>query len=95
MVANSNFVTGILLAEVRTVPHLFIGVGDPIGSGFVTNFARPTGNVTGFANNEPSMGSKWLETLMEIAPHVEHVGFIHSPDGPDEILRLSDANKPL
>src|SRR5262245_58605161 len=38
MVANSNFVTAILKAEVRTVPLLFIGVGDPIGSGFVTNF---------------------------------------------------------
>ena len=32
MVANSNFVTTILQAEVRTVPLLFIGVGDPIGS---------------------------------------------------------------
>jgi ABC-type uncharacterized transport system substrate-binding protein len=40
MAANSNFVTAILQAEVRTVPLLFIGVGDPIGSGFVTNFAQ-------------------------------------------------------
>src|SRR3954454_23378955 len=81
MVSNANLVTAILQAEVRTVPLLFIGVGDPIGSGFVTNLARPTGNVTGLANNENSMGSKWLETLSEIAPQVEHVGFVHAPDG--------------
>ena len=45
MVASSNVVTSILQAEVKTIPLLFIGVTDPIGSGFVTNFARPTGNI--------------------------------------------------
>jgi putative ABC transport system substrate-binding protein len=96
MVANSNFVTTILQAEVRAVPLLFIGVGDPIGSGFVTNFARPTGNLTGFATNEPSMGSKWLETLREIAPQVEHVGFILAPDGPANVgfLKAAEAAAP-
>ena len=96
MVANSNFVTAILQAEVRTVPLLFIGVGDPIGSGFVTNFARPTGNVTGFATNEPSMGSKWLETLREIAPQVEHVGFMLAPEGPANVgfLKAAEAAAP-
>ncbi len=96
MVANSNFITAILQAEVRTVPLLFIGVGDPIGSGFVTNFARPTSNVTGFAYFEPSMGSKWLETLREIAPHVEHVGFILHPGTPPNIgfLKAAEAAAP-
>jgi putative ABC transport system substrate-binding protein len=91
MVANSNFVTAILQAEVRTAPLLFIGVGDPIGSGFVTNFARPTGNVTGFATNEPSMGSKWLETLREVAPRVAQVGFMHAPEGPANVGFLKSA----
>src|SRR5260370_22258473 len=96
MVANSNFVTAILQAEVRTVPLLFIGVGDPIGSGFVTNFARATGNVTGCATNEPSMGSKWLETLREIAPQVEHVGFMLAPEGPANVgfLKAAEAAAP-
>ena len=96
MVANSNFVTTILQAEVRTVPLLFIGVGDPIGSGLVTNFARPTGNLTGFATNEPSMGSKWLEILREIAPQVEHVGFMLAPEGPANVgfLKAAEAAAP-
>ena len=79
MVANANFVTTILQAEVRTVPLLFIGVTDPIGSGFVTNFARPTGNITGFNNFETSMGSKWLETLREIAPKSKTSGSCCNP----------------
>lgn len=96
MVANSNLVTATLLPEVRTVPLLFIGAGDPIGSGFVTNLARPTGNVTGFANFEPSMGSKWLETLKEIAPHVEQVGFTLQPDTPVNVgyLKAAEAAAP-
>ena len=96
MVAHPNFVTSILQAEVRTVPLLFIGVGDPIGSGFVTNFARPTGNLTGFATNEPSMGSKWLEILREIAPQVEHVGFMLAPEGPANVgfLKAAEAAAP-
>jgi putative tryptophan/tyrosine transport system substrate-binding protein len=48
MVAHTNLVTEILQSEVRTIPLVFIGVADPIGSGFVTNFSRPTGNLTGF-----------------------------------------------
>jgi len=96
MVSNANLVTAILQAEVRTVPLLFIGVGDPIGSGFVTNLARPTGNVTGFATNEPSMGSKWLATLREIAPQVEHVGFMLAPEGPANVgfLKAAEAAAP-
>jgi hypothetical protein len=36
----------------------------------VASLARPGGNATGFSNIEPSFGSKWLELLKEIAPHV-------------------------
>ena len=73
-VSNSNMVTTILQSEVRNIPLVFVSVSDPIGSGFVTDLARPTGNVTGFANFQPSMGSKWLELLRQIAPQVERVG---------------------
>jgi putative ABC transport system substrate-binding protein len=91
MVSNSNFVTAILQVEVRTVPLLFISVGQPIESGFVTNIARPTGNVTGFANWDDSIGSKWLETLREIVPRVEHVGFILHPETPGNVALLKAA----
>jgi putative ABC transport system substrate-binding protein len=91
MVANSNLVTAILQAEVRTVPLLFISVGQPIENGFVTNIARPTGNVTGFANWDDSVASKWLETLREIVPRVEHVGFILHPETPGNVVLLKAA----
>jgi putative tryptophan/tyrosine transport system substrate-binding protein len=83
MVANSNLVTTILQTVVRTIPLVFVSVSDPIGSGFVTDLARPNGNVTGFANYQPTMGSKWLELLCQIAPGVENVGVLLHPEPPN------------
>jgi putative ABC transport system substrate-binding protein len=83
MVSNSNLVTSILQSEVHDIPLVFVSVSDPIGSGFVKDLARPGGNVTGFANFEPSMGGKWLEKLQEIAPQVERVGLILHPEPPN------------
>ena len=44
------------LKATRTVPTIFIGVPDPVSSGFVTSLARPGGNVTGITNFEFTMG---------------------------------------
>jgi len=72
LVTNTNLVTAVVHAEVRTTPIVFIFVGDPIGSGFVSNDARPNGNLTGFANwDSPAMSGKWLELLKEVAPQIE------------------------
>jgi putative tryptophan/tyrosine transport system substrate-binding protein len=83
MVSNSNLVTTILQSEIRELPLVFISVSDPVGSGFIKEFARPSGNVTGFANFQPSMGSKWLEKLREVAPHLGRVGLIFHPEPPN------------
>jgi len=83
MVSNSNLVTSILQTEVRSTPLVFISVSDPVGSGFVKELAKPGGNITGFANFQLSMGSKWLEKLHELAPHVERVGFLFHPEPPN------------
>jgi putative ABC transport system substrate-binding protein len=77
LVSNTNLVTAVVQSEVRTIPIVFIFVGDPVGSGFVSNDARPNGNLTGFANwDSPAMSGKWLELLKEVAPQVERVGFM-------------------
>jgi putative ABC transport system substrate-binding protein len=82
LVTNTNLVTAVVQAEVRTIPIVFISVGDPVGAGFVSDEARPTGNLTGFANWRPSLGEKWLELLKEIAPQVERIGILMHPEEP-------------
>ena len=65
---QSNPALAILRPLAGNTPIVFVNVADPVGSGFVANLARPGGNITGFTNFEPSMGSKWLQTLKQLAP---------------------------
>jgi len=69
-----------LLPVSGTLPIVFVYVTDPVGSGFVSNLARPGGHVTGFTSFEFSIGSKWLETLKQIAPAVRRVAVVFNPD---------------
>ena len=92
LVTNTNLVTAAVQAEVRTIPIVFIFVGDPVGSGFVSDDARPNGNLTGFANwDSPAMSGKWLELVKEVAPQVERVGFIIHPETPALIRYFKSA----
>jgi putative tryptophan/tyrosine transport system substrate-binding protein len=63
----------------RTVPVVFVVVTDPVGSGYVNSLAQPGGNATGFTIMEPTMASKWLELLREIAPRVKRAAFLFNP----------------
>jgi putative ABC transport system substrate-binding protein len=76
IVSSSNLVTEIVQRETRTIPIVFVFVGDPVGSGFVTNIARPDGNLTGFPVFETAIASKWVEIFNEVAPQVRRVGFM-------------------
>lgn len=69
-----------VLRETRTIPVVFGGTTDPVGLGMVTSFAHPGGNATGFAQLQLSMAGKWLQMLKEIAPNVNRILAILSPD---------------
>src|SRR5262245_13611509 len=69
-VTYTNLALAVLKPIAGTVPIVFVGVGDPVGGGFVSSLARPGGNITDFASYEASMGGKWLEVLRETAPHI-------------------------
>ena len=80
IVAWNNPTVAILQKATQTIPIVFVGASDPVESGFVTNIARPGGNITGFQNFETPIGGKWLDLLKEIAPGVRRVAFVYSPD---------------
>jgi putative tryptophan/tyrosine transport system substrate-binding protein len=79
--AATNPVVSAFLAETRSVPVVFAFVSDPIAAGFVSNLARPGGNVTGFTMYDHSISTKWLELLKEAAPDIKHVIAMYSPAG--------------
>jgi putative ABC transport system substrate-binding protein len=80
IVASGTGATVALHRETRTIPIVFVNVVDPVASGLVARLDRPSGNVTGFANFEASMGGKWLELLSEIAPGLKRAVIMFDPD---------------
>ena len=79
IVASSSFVVFELLRVTQTTPIVFVTAADPIADGFVSSLARPGRNATGFTNNYSSIGGKWLELLMEIAPNIKRVAVMFNP----------------
>jgi putative ABC transport system substrate-binding protein len=80
ILANGTATTIALQRATRTIPIVFVNVADPVASGLVARLDRPSGNITGFANFEASLGGKWLELLSEIAPGLKRVAIMFNPD---------------
>jgi putative ABC transport system substrate-binding protein len=80
IVTSSTPATAALQRETRTIPIVFIGVGDPVASGLVAALNQPGGNITGFGLHEASLGGKWLDLLSEIAPGLKRAAIMFNPD---------------
>ena len=74
-----------LKRATHSIPIVFTGVYDPIGSGYVASLARPGGNITGFTLGEFSMGGKMLEVLKEVVPQVSRVAVILNLEQPPHV----------
>ena len=73
------FTTPPALAARRattTIPIVFSGVGDPVGTGLVTSLAHPGGNATGLSVLATELSGKRLEMLREIIPTASHVAML-------------------
>ena len=80
MLANGDAAVKAAQQSTRTVPIIFIASGDPVGDGLVASLAHPGGNLTGFAVMEPTLGTKLLGMLKQVAPQVTRVGVLVNPD---------------
>jgi putative tryptophan/tyrosine transport system substrate-binding protein len=76
---HSTLLVAALQRESRTIPIVFAGLADPIGSGFVASLPRPGGNITGLMLYEASVTGKWLAMLKEIAPSLVRAAIVANP----------------
>jgi putative ABC transport system substrate-binding protein len=58
------------------IPIVFVGAGDPVGTGLVASLARPGGNVTGLSNQTRDLAGKRVELLREIVPALRGLGIM-------------------
>ena len=70
-----------------TVPIVFIGVGDPVGSGFAESLARPTGKLTGFSFVGPELAGKNLELLKLAIPEASRIAVLAPGDPGQPLIR--------
>ena len=82
ILATSGASVGALQQASRSVPIVFAGTADPVGSGFVDSLARPGGNTTGFLLFEYSFSGKWLELLKQIAPSTTRAAILRDTANP-------------
>ena len=72
--------TAAVAQVTKTIPIVFGNVADPVSLGFVTSYARPSGNVTGFSAFEPLIGGKWVEILHDLDPRIRRLAIMFNPD---------------
>jgi putative tryptophan/tyrosine transport system substrate-binding protein len=96
VLASGSLAAIALRQQTLSIPIVFVQVVDPVAAGFVTNLARPEGNITGFTNFEFSVGEKWLQLLKECAPSVDRIAVVFDPANPTwtAYLRAIEAAAP-
>ena len=56
--------------------------GDPIGTGLISNLARPEGNLTGLSGAAAELAAKSLELIPEMVPAARRVGVLGNANDP-------------
>ena len=80
LVIPNTLIAQVARKVTATVPIVLSGVGDPVRSGLVTNFARPGGNITGVTATNPDLDSKRLELLKQALPNATRVVILLGPE---------------
>jgi putative ABC transport system substrate-binding protein len=77
----------------RTIPIVFAGVGDPVGSGVVSSIARPGANVTGISTQLGGIEGKGLQLLKELIPGVRRVAVLWNPSNRGSAEGLAETER--
>ena len=89
-----SFFTGALKAATSSIPIVFIGHADPVGTGHVTSLARPGGNITGMAVLQTELGPKGLELLHSVVPAAARIAVLWHPGTPSAVPGLKALEEP-
>src|SRR5712692_9135302 len=63
----------------RTIPIVFVSIGDPLASGLVASLARPGGTLTGTTRMLSEVSAKHLQLLKDAVPLLSQVAVLWNP----------------
>jgi putative tryptophan/tyrosine transport system substrate-binding protein len=81
------------IAATKDIPIIMVAVGNPVATGFVSNLARPGGNVTGISNMSGDLASKKLAILKEALPASKRIAVLFNPDDPVTAAQIPDTRQ--
>jgi putative ABC transport system substrate-binding protein len=90
-VGNAEVVLAAKTATA-TIPIVFAGGIDPIGSGLVASLNRPGGNATGITGMAAQIVGKQLGLLRELVPGSARIGALVNPTSRQAASIIADAN---
>ena len=70
----------IVKGATTSIPIVFAIAADALGSGIVTNLARPGGNITGFSSQQVEAAPKRLELFREAVPKMRRLAVLFDTD---------------
>jgi putative ABC transport system substrate-binding protein len=83
--------TAAAMQATSVIPIVFVGTGDPVGTGLVASLARPGGNVTGLSNQTRDIAGKRVELLREIVPGLAQLVILTNADNVSAMLEAREA----
>lgn len=83
IVASSTFGARVAREATSTIPIVFVGVSDPLGSGLVARLDGPRGhNLAGITDVDVRSAARGLALLKEAAPTITRVAVLVNPAAP-------------
>jgi putative ABC transport system substrate-binding protein len=93
IVTSSTTASFAAKEATSSVPIVLAQVGDPVGTGLVSNLRRPGGNVTGMSLLGPEVNGKRLAILKEVVPAITRVAVIYNPRNPAALDHLKQTEE--
>jgi putative tryptophan/tyrosine transport system substrate-binding protein len=86
VIVATGGVVATLKRATTSIPIVFAIASDPVGQGLVASLAQPGGNVTGLSLEATDVGSKRLDLLRQVVPHLRHLAIMFNADYPAAML---------
>jgi putative ABC transport system substrate-binding protein len=89
ILTSGTVATAAFQRERRTIPIVFVSVGDPVASGIVPRLNQPGGNITGFGFLD--IAGKRAELLRDVVPGLRRLAIMANVGNPLAVLEMSEA----
>ena len=90
MVMNGTAQVLAAKQATSTIPVVFVGLGDPVGTGVVAGLARPGSNLTGLSLQQTDTATKRLELLREVVPRLRRLAIMANFGSPIGVLETGE-----